>query len=159
MRGRILVLVGSRTPQTAEQVRKLLQSAGAERFPAPDGVVAVEALAKSRADMLVIQATAEGGATQTDSEEVARRLGEGAAALLARGDFAALIVTGGDTAVALLQRLQQPALRVMGTLLPGIPYSKVSGPQGDIVVVTKSGGFGAPDSFHTIASRLRSSDA
>jgi uncharacterized protein YgbK (DUF1537 family) len=156
VRGRILVLVGSRTPQTAEQVRKLVQTPGAERFPAPDGVVAVDALAKSQADMLIVQATTEAGTGETDAAEVARRLAEGAAALLARGSFAALIVTGGDTAVALLERLRQPALRVMGTLLPGIPYSKVSAPQGDIIVVTKSGGFGAPDAFQTIASRLRS---
>jgi D-threonate/D-erythronate kinase len=118
-------------------------------------VVAVDALAQSQAVTLVIQATADAGATKTDSEEVARRLAEGAAALLARGGFAAVIVSGGDTAVALLQRLRQPALRVMGTLLAGIPYSKIAGPQGELVIVTKSGGFGTPDTFSAIASQLR----
>jgi uncharacterized protein YgbK (DUF1537 family) len=47
-------------------------------------------------------------------------------------------------------------LRVIGTLLPGIPYSRIAGPGGELLFVTKAGGFGAPETFHTIASRLRS---
>jgi len=65
------------------------------------------------------------------------------------------VATGGDTAIAILQRLGRSTLRVMGTLLPGIPYSRIQGPAGELVFVTKAGGFGAPDAFQMIASRLR----
>jgi uncharacterized protein YgbK (DUF1537 family) len=154
--GRILVVVGSRAQPSAEQVRKLAQMPGAERFPAPDGLVAVGALAKSQAQVLIIQATANVGGAESEASEVAARLADGAAGLLAHGGFEALIVSGGDTAIAILQRLGQSAVRVIGTLLPGIPYSRITGPRGEVVLVTKAGGFGGPDTFHTIASRLRS---
>ena len=156
VRGRILVVVGSRAQQSAEQVCRLLQVAGAERFPAPDGIVAVDAAARSRAELLVIQATAHASDRESDAVAVASRLAEGTATLLGRGGIGALIVTGGDTAVAILQRLGQCTLRVIGTLLPGIPFSRIAGPGGELLFVTKAGGFGAPETFHTIASRLRS---
>jgi uncharacterized protein YgbK (DUF1537 family) len=156
VRGRILVVVGSRAQQSAEQVRRLLQVAGAERFPAPDGIVAVDAVARSQAELMVIQVTAHASDRESDAVAVARRLAEGTATLLGRGGIGALVVTGGDTAVAILQRLGQSTLRVIGTLLPGIPYSRIAGPGGELLFVTKAGGFGAPETFHTIASRLRS---
>jgi D-threonate/D-erythronate kinase len=156
VRGRILVVVGSRAQQSAEQVRRLLQVAGAERFPAPDGIVAVDAVARSQAELMVIQATAHASDRESDAVVVARRLAEGTATLLGRGGIGALVVTGGDTAVAILQRLGQSTLRVIGTLLPGIPYSRIAGPGGELLFATKAGGFGAPETFHTIASRLRS---
>ena len=154
-RGRLLVIVGSRAQQSAEQVRRLLQAGGAERFDAPNGTVAVDAVAKAQAQVLVVQASAAPGGGESDAVAVARRLAEGAATLLARGGIGALVVTGGDTAIAILQRLGRSTLRVIGTLLPGIPYSRIQGPAGELLFVTKAGGFGAPDTFHTIASRLR----
>jgi uncharacterized protein YgbK (DUF1537 family) len=155
VRGRVLIVVGSRTQQSAEQVRRLLQVGSAERFAAPNGVVAVEAVARSQAQVLAVQATAQPDGGEGDPVEVARRLAEGVAALLARGGIGALVVTGGDTAIAILQCLGQSVLRVIGTLLPGIPYSRIQGPRGALLLVTKAGGFGAPDTLHTIASRLR----
>lgn len=154
-RGRLLVIVGSRAQQSAEQVRRLMQAGGAERFDAPNGAIAVDAVAKAQAQVLVVQASAAPGVGESDAVAVARRLAEGAAALLAKGGIGALVVTGGDTAIAILQRLGRSTVRVIGTLLPGIPYSRIQGPAGELLFVTKAGGFGAPDTFHTIASRLR----
>jgi uncharacterized protein YgbK (DUF1537 family) len=154
-RGQLLVIVGSRAQQSAEQVRRLLQAGGAERLNAPNGAIAIDAAAKAKAPILVVQATAAPGAGEADAVEVAARLAEGAAILLARGGIGALVATGGDTAIAILQRLGRSTLRVMGTLLPGIPYSRIQGPAGELVFVTKAGGFGAPDAFQMIASRLR----
>jgi D-threonate/D-erythronate kinase len=157
MTGRILVVVGSRAQQSAEQVRRLLLSGNTERFVAPNGVVSDESVAQSQAQLVVLQATAPAAGPDSDAVAVARRLAESAAALLARGGIGALLVTGGDTAIAILQRLGQSTLRVMGTLLPGIPYSRIKAAGGDLLFVTKAGGFGAPDTFDTIVTRLRSS--
>jgi len=154
--GRILMSVGSRAEQSAEQVRRVLQLGSTERFVAPNGVVSVDTIARSQAQLLVLQATASADGLESDATVVARRIAECATALVARGGIAALVVTGGDTAIAMLQRLGQSTLRVIGTLLPGIPYSRVKGPVGELLFVTKAGGFGAPDTFHTIAMRLRS---
>jgi D-threonate/D-erythronate kinase len=119
-------------------------------------VLSVDTIARSQAQLLVLQATVSADGPESDATVVARRMAEGATALVARGGIAALVVTGGDTAIAVLQRLGQSTLRVIGTLLPGIPYSRVKGPAGELLFVTKAGGFGAPDTFHTIATRLRS---
>jgi uncharacterized protein YgbK (DUF1537 family) len=151
-RGQLLFIVGSRAQQSSEQVRRLLQR-GAERFDAPNGAIGVDAVAKAKAPVLVVQASA--GSGEADAVEVAARLAEGTEALLARGTIGVLVATGGDTAIAILQRLGRSTLRVIGTLLPGIPYSRIQGPAGELVFVTKAGGFGAPDAFEMIASRLR----
>ena len=153
--GRILIVVGSRAEQSAEQVRRVLQLGSTERFIAPNGVVAGDAIARSQAQLLVLQATASADAPESDAAVVAHRMAEGATTLLARGGIGAVVVTGGDTAIAILQGLGQSTLRVIGTLLQGIPYSRIKGPAGELLFVTKAGGFGAPDTFHTIATRLR----
>ena len=153
--GRILIVVGSRAEQSAEQVRRVLQLGSTERFIAPNGVVAGDAIARSQAQLLVLQATPSADGPESDAAVVARRMAEGATTLLARGGIGAVVVTGGDTAIAILQGLGQSTLRVIGTLLPGIPYSRIKGPAGELLFVTKAGGFGAPDTFHTIATRLR----
>jgi len=154
-RGRVLVVVGSRAQQSAEQVRRLVQAGGAERFPAPAGIVGVDAVAKSQAQVLIVQAAPSADGSEGNALEVARRLADGAAALLSRGGIGALLVTGGDTAIAILQRLGQSTVRVIGTLLPGIPYCRIKSPAGELLFVTKAGGFGAPEIFHVIVSRLR----
>jgi uncharacterized protein YgbK (DUF1537 family) len=56
-----------------------------------------------------------------------------------------VILTGGATAAAVLARLGAGLLHVLGEIAPGIPLSLlISGP-GPLFVVTKSGGFGAPE--------------
>lgn len=52
-----------------------------------------------------------------------------------------LIVFGGDTAVEVLRQLGVDNLRPAGEVLPGIPISWC----GDMLIVTKAGGFGEPD--------------
>jgi uncharacterized protein YgbK (DUF1537 family) len=100
-------------------------------------------------DVVVLQASSGDGAAP---EQVAADLAEKVAAMLAQRAFGAVVATGGDTASAILRRLHCPALRVLGELLPGIPYGRI----GDMVFVTKAGGFGDPDAFARIAEKLQS---
>jgi uncharacterized protein YgbK (DUF1537 family) len=152
--GRLLFVVGSRAQQSAEQVRRL-QVAGAQVFAAPEGAVPVEQVVGAQAGVVVVQATARADGQAGDAVEVARRLGEGVSAVLARGGVGALVATGGDTAIAILRKLGQPTVRVHGTLLPGIPCSRIGVAGREVAFVTKAGGFGAADTFTLIASRLR----
>ena len=105
--------------------------------------------------VLVLKATSDAEGREVEASEVAQRLAEGVAGLLEGRPIAAVVATGGDTAVAILQHLSQPTLRVEGTLLPGIPFSWMQAGGRKVWFVTKAGGFGSRDTFVTIAHRLR----
>ena len=62
--------------------------------------------------------------------------------------IATLVVIGGDTAAALLGDAPR---RVHGTVLPGLPWS-LDEHDGGPVVVSKAGGFGAPDTLMRLFS-------
>jgi D-threonate/D-erythronate kinase len=57
-----------------------------------------------------------------------------------------LFVTGGASLHALLRALGTASLLATGELIPGVALSRIQGSRWhDLPVVSKSGGFGAPD--------------
>ena len=68
----------------------------------------------------------------------------------------ALILTGGDTALFVASTLGAHSFILHGELAPGIPWGIVQGGMAEgCIVITKSGGFGAPTVFSEILSALR----
>jgi D-threonate/D-erythronate kinase len=68
----------------------------------------------------------------------------------------ALILTGGDTALLAASTLGAHSFILHGELAPGIPWGIVQGGVAEgCIVITKSGGFGAPSAFNEILSALR----
>ncbi len=68
----------------------------------------------------------------------------------------ALILTGGDTALLAANTLGAHSFILQGELAPGIPWGIVQGGMAEgCIVITKSGGFGAPTFFNEILSALR----
>jgi len=68
----------------------------------------------------------------------------------------ALILTGGETAELAVRALDAHSFILQGELMPGIPWGTVQG--GDAhgcTVVTKSGGFGSPNSLNEILAALK----
>jgi uncharacterized protein YgbK (DUF1537 family) len=66
-----------------------------------------------------------------------------------------LFVTGGETLHGLLQALGATSLLATGELMPGVPLSRiVQGRWHDLAVVSKSGGFGAPDLLIQLAESV-----
>jgi D-threonate/D-erythronate kinase len=62
---------------------------------------------------------------------------------LSRKAAGALLLSGGDTAALACQALHVGAVALRGELLPGVPWGVIQGgPAQDLVVATKSGGFG-----------------
>lgn len=79
-----------------------------------------------------------------ESEALASRLASrSATALRALPAGAAIIATGGDTALAVCRELGAGALLPGGELLPGVVWNELEG--SDTMLVTKAGGFGEPD--------------
>jgi 4-hydroxythreonine-4-phosphate dehydrogenase len=68
----------------------------------------------------------------------------------------ALVLTGGDTARAVLQTIGVNALRVWGEAEPGVPFSTAMGAW-EGTVITKAGSFGDPSTLMRCRAALKSS--
>jgi uncharacterized protein YgbK (DUF1537 family) len=75
-------------------------------------------------------------------------LGALAVRLHKRIDSPGIIMTGGDTAMAVLSALGTQTLQLGGEMLPGIPLAwAADGPLHGLRLVTKAGGFGPPEAL------------
>lgn len=158
----VLFALGSRAGTTAEQASRLLDAnPGLPVVEAPagrlDAKAAARAAGSARAVVLRVPASPRG-----EPGTVVRSFAGGVRNAVERlggpGRIAALAATGGDTVEAILDVFDIAALDVLGEFRPGIPVSRGAAPGGaDLTLVSKAGGFGAPDLFaelvaETIAS-------
>jgi uncharacterized protein YgbK (DUF1537 family) len=98
------------------------------------------------------------GALRTDAAAAAGSFGEQVAERLAGGSYDTVVLVGGDGAAAALHRVGADAIRVHGTLAPGVPVGTIlGGVAHGVRVVTKSGGFGRSDVLLEIVDRLQAS--
>ncbi len=118
---------------------------------------------RSRAAAEALQAGADAVLT-TDGEPRIAGGRRAVAALLARvaaravegARPAALVLTGGDVAMAVCRVLGASAIAVQGQVEPGIPLGRlVGGPQDGLPLAAKAGGFGSEDALWRILVRLR----
>src|SRR5690606_25641580 len=134
---RALVVIGSTDAITLAQLERLRAYApGIAFIAAPNGIG--PANARLSAPLTVIQAAP--GATRVDGTEVAAALADAVAGLAPPPDTL-LVLSGGATAQAILQRLGIGVLQVVGEAMPGLPVANGGG----LTFVTKSGGFGGED--------------
>ncbi len=83
-------------------------------------------------------------------------LGKAAVYLLGELRLGGLVLTGGDLAMGVCERLSSSALRIEEEVLPGIPCSTLTdGPFKGLRMVTKAGGFGETDALWRIIQYLR----
>ncbi|MDO8884473.1 four-carbon acid sugar kinase family protein [Pseudotabrizicola sp.] len=137
--GPVAVVVGSRDPITLEQVDHLRSADPVQWIAAPGGVVPEHSAAGS----VIVQAT-QGSEAETDGRAVSLRLAQG----FVRHHSSPtrhLVLTGGETAAAVLAGLGVTALEVLGEAQPGLPVCRDMNHTSGPVFITKSGGFGAVD--------------
>jgi uncharacterized protein YgbK (DUF1537 family) len=150
---RVLFVCGSLNPATTAQVVAL---------SGRRGVVPVAASAR-RAAARAAEALADGAGllcsgpeVAAESRAVARRLGRRAAAVVASIRPDALVLTGGDTARAVLAALGGRGIALEAELMPGVPLGRIVGGHLDgVTVVTKAGGFGRPDTLVEVQRYLQ----
>jgi 4-hydroxythreonine-4-phosphate dehydrogenase len=154
----IVAVVGSFSPVTAQQVDELarqsdvhvarVDAAGwSEGGAALAQTLATAQACSGRGEPVVLAVSgpvAEGG-----SRALVERIAAAAEPLL-RG-ASTLVLTGGDTAHAVLDRLGVERLQVLGELEPGICLSR----DGARFVITKAGGFGDGQSLVRVLRHLR----
>ncbi len=137
---RILIGVTSLHPLAREVVERL-RTAAAARGTGPRTVVDVIGT----------------GALRADAAAAAASFGENVAERLAGGSYDTVVLVGGDGAAAALQQVRADAIRLHGTLAPGVPVGTIlGGAAHGMRVVTRSGGFGRSDSLVEIVTRLQS---
>ncbi len=151
--GTIVFAVGSRAMRSAEQVESLAGEPDTEVLRAPNGRLQSARLPAAR--NLVLKATPDDAGREGDAECVAADMADHALEIARRAQAQALVATGGDTAIAILAASGNPALQVLGDLMPGIPYARIRLDGASLLLVTKAGGFGARDTFRDVARRLR----
>jgi uncharacterized protein YgbK (DUF1537 family) len=151
--GTIVFTVGSRAIQSAEQVESLIQEPGTVVLRAPNGRLAQDEIPAPRT--LVLKATSGDAGEHADALQVASDMAKLAIDAVRRTHAQALVATGGDTALAILVQSGNPALQVLGDLMPGIPYARIQVDGVPIWLVTKAGGFGGRDTFRRIGGALR----
>lgn len=134
-----LFVVGSRDPITVQQVAAL-RAAGAVWHAAPNGQMAGAALSP----VTLVQATE--GEAEEDPLAVSAILASSVHPDMT-GGCRTLVMTGGATAEAVLRRMDIRHLDLTGEAMAGIVVARA----GDLVIVTKSGGFGAPDALARLA--------
>ncbi|HEY3109647.1 MAG TPA: four-carbon acid sugar kinase family protein [Chloroflexota bacterium] len=147
----ILFVCGSTNPRTLEQVRRLPGSP----IDAADPDALEEAVSRLRAGEPAVLSSAVWPAGAT-AEQIAAALGGLVAGVAARARPDALLLTGGDTARAVLGALDGHGIELDDELLPGMPVGRIAG--GGLAgtrVITKAGGFGPPDALVRAIRYLR----
>ena len=143
--GRALFVIGSRDPITLAQIEALRAAMDLCYLPAPNG-----RLAGSQPDgsaITLVQAV-PGEATAT-SLTVSRALAESVSPDLTR-DASTLLLSGGATAEAVLDKMGIARFRLLGECLPGLGLAHAQGH----CIIAKSGGFGQTDTLREIAGRI-----
>ncbi|MEW6662405.1 MAG: four-carbon acid sugar kinase family protein [Bacillota bacterium] len=170
-----LVVIGSTNPANGRQVECLAESAGAEvvwmepsRLLAPDpfwqkeaGEIADKVVACLQARRDCVLRTSRSSADVIRDPEAAReiglRLGKTVKGIVSRTKVAGMVLTGGDTAVAVLQSLGAHGVEVQSEVLPGIPAGKIlGGVWAGLPVVTKAGGFGEAAAISVAVRHIKS---
>jgi len=96
-----------------------------------------------------------GLSTREVSETVAQILGFMGAAILRKQKVTGIILTGGDTAVAVCRALGVTSIRVLEEVAPAIPLGEMKTADGNVMwVITKAGAFGGPDALVKASRKL-----
>ena len=121
----------------------------------------VARLLRARGDDDTVLVTPGETDASDDARVVADRLGARAAERIRQAPpGAALVLTGGDTAAAVLRHLGASALDILAAVEEAMPISRiVGGAANGALAVTKAGGFGAETSLLAAVAALRRGDS
>jgi len=139
----VLVAVGSRDPITARQIAALrAANPDAAVVMAPGGIVPHV----SSSGALAVYACS--GEVAADTQTVAARFAKSLAIEIGRLRPSTMLLTGGETAAAVLQALDVKLDRVRGEAAPGLAWFEIPAADGgSIACISKSGGFGNEDTL------------
>lgn len=154
----VLVVAGSQHARTREQLASLSPDIPTLALPLASidesGTWERLALDMHRASSeAIVLTTGEGRVL--NAQGLDSRLAAVAAVVAAEG-IAGLVLTGGATARAVLNRLHVAAIDLEGEVFPGMPIGQiVSGSCNGLPIITKAGGFGEPEAIDVAIAYIR----
>ena len=161
-----LVVNGSLHAASREQIQRARSSGlplvilGAD--PASDAGALRELIALSHEHSWVLFETEPPRGSRapdsTLSRTIVQRLAKVVSSFLAARRMEALVVFGGDTAYAIVSAIEVRDLVPLGELQVGVPVCHLQQGEIDLMLATKAGGFGAPDTISDICAVLRQAD-
>ncbi|CZT35545.1 four-carbon acid sugar kinase family protein [Rhizobium sp. 9140] len=140
-----LFVIGSRDPITLAQIEHLRARHAPAYVAAPNGRLAPDDRAGSA--LTLVQAVP--GEKEVSSLDVARHLASGVYPACV-APSATLILSGGATAEAVLERMGIHRFRLMGECMPGLGVAFANGH----CIIAKSGGFGGAETLSEIAGQM-----
>ncbi|MFC8510302.1 four-carbon acid sugar kinase family protein [Streptomyces sp. NPDC057411] len=149
---RPLAVVGSANPVSRRQLGALYAQSEMAGAVADDPPAAVAALSAARAPLLAVHTPDARG---EDPAELTRRLTETAAELAREGHADGLVLTGGETAAAVLGALGATGMELLDEPEPGIARGALHGPTAPrLPVLVKAGGFGDDGTLFRLCALL-----
>ena len=140
-----LFVIGSRDPITLAQIEELRATRKPRYMPAPNG-----RLTDATADeSLITLVQAVPGSASTSAQDVSRLLAESVFPALTNA-ASTLLLSGGATAEAVLEKMGITRFRLVGECMPGLGLAHADGR----CIIAKSGGFGQPGTLREIADRI-----
>jgi D-threonate/D-erythronate kinase len=145
--GAIVVVVGS-LHSAARQQTACLEAA----YPRCRLTTGRTAAAVNGDAVVLFQTPCDRVAPDVAARDLARAMEE----VIALGVPSAVVVTGGESALHVLSRLDATSFDVQGELVDGVPLGRIAGgPWAGTILATKAGGFGGPDVLLRAIERLR----
>jgi uncharacterized protein YgbK (DUF1537 family) len=164
--GASLYVIGSRALQSSEQVEALCVTNPWTRVAELTDVQPLDAKEMQRLSspvekpaILVVRAPRAKPGSSLDPELVVNALAASTVDLLEKVKVSLLLMTGGDTVLAVLEALGVKTIQVLGEVKPGIVYGIIDTSLGPLCIVTKAGAFGDGQLFCTIEEHLRRGSA
>ena len=161
--GPVLLICGSLNPVNSAQLERLgrrglasvtsLWDEDADSPPHLENKLkpALEALARKQSVALCLR-LGQRIRSRNHLQRLQQALQSAAGRLLETGGLGATILVGGDTALKVYEQCGARGIRVLGEVVPGIPWGRwIGGRLDGLPLVTKAGGFGDPDTLCDIA--------
>ncbi|MFF8277010.1 four-carbon acid sugar kinase family protein [Streptomyces lateritius] len=137
---RPLIAVGSAHPASRRQLESLRARQDVACADSDDPTAAVDVLRRTSAPIMVVH-TPDGRRAPGPSDTLTRDLARVVRGLAADGAADGLVLTGGETAVTVLEALGAAGIELYDEPEPGVARGLLIGPPG-IPVLIKAGGFG-----------------
>lgn len=154
--GNILFVVGSLARETDEQVKTLCRTRAVKLFDSADEALFDQShfkkLFQQDETNIIVLKTPDHNLLSTSSaaESILDALSESVEKIIGSIKVSVIVATGGDTAQAILAKLDVKNLFVLGEISPGVVFAMIDSPANNFYIVTKAGGFGEPELFMNI---------
>ena len=165
--GGLLFVCGSASRSLRAQADRLVEGCGAAletlapeslvgRGPWPEAAAERAAAVLERGDMVLQVSPFDSAATGIDPQRVVSGLAQFVGTVVRRARPAGVFLSGGDTALAVLERLEVAAVRLEREVASGLGCGMIcGGPLTGRAVFTKAGSFGGADTLVELYRRLR----